>query len=364
MRPFNFGAGPAMLPQEVIETAKENLLNWNHTGVSMLELGHRTPDFIELLEETEALLRALLSISSEYHVLFLGTPARFHFGMIPLNFLNPKKEAGYLITGLWSSLAFKEALRVGRATCIASSEEVHFQNIPKEETWKLPQSPAYVYYTPNETVNGVRVDLNKTLSQYPLVADMTSCLLTEPLDINAYDLIFAGAQKNIANAGLTIVIIKDAFLKTIENESLLTYLDYRTHVQHRSLYATPPTFNCYIAKLMFDWIQKKGGVSALYKENCEKSSSLYAYLDASSFYHAEIRNKSDRSLTNVCFRMVRNELEETFLKEAEQEGLLNLRGHKTHGGLRASLYNAMPLDGVKKLIAFMDDFASGHIEKV
>lgn len=353
-----------MLPEDLLREVQSELLNWQGLGMSVLEIGHRTPEFIQLMNEAERLLQSLLTIPDNYHVLFLGGPARLQFGMIPLNFIKKGQQAGYLISGIWSSLAYDEACRLKTAYCVASSEQNDFRSVPSSSKWSIKENTAYLYYTPNETINGVRcasvpkdiLRLAHDDKSIPLIADMTSCLLTEPINVADYAMIFAGAQKNIANAGLTVIIIRDDLLKTINDSSLPTLLDYRTHVTHKSLYSTPPTFNCYMALKMFQWIEKQGGVENLYKINVKKATSLYQYIDASSFYQCKIANDS-RSLVNVCFTLANPSLEELFLKEATMNGLLALKGHKTVGGLRASMYNSMPLQGVEKLIAFMDDFA-------
>jgi phosphoserine aminotransferase len=355
-RVFNFGAGPAMLPVEILEEAQAELLNWQGMGLSILELGHRTEAFIALLDDTEQLLRSLLAIPAHYEVLFLGGSARIQFGMIPLNFLHPGETAGYLVTGLWSALAFEEAKRLMSAYCIASGEADKFQSVPPVQDWVIQDNATYLYFTPNETVHGVRTEFPAVFQGLSCIADMTSCLLTEPITITDYQLIFAGAQKNIANAGLTLVIVNKDWLARIDNTQLPLMLDYRTHVKHRSLYATPPTFNCYLAHKMFQWVQRQGGIASMYHNNVLKAGKLYDYLDASSFYDASVE-KSARSLVNVCFRTRDATQEARFLQEAQQNGLFALAGHRAAGGLRASLYNAMPMQGVDALIDFMQNFA-------
>jgi len=358
-RGFNFGAGPAMLPEEILCEAQNELLNWHGLGLSILEIGHRTSEFTELMTQAETSLRKLLTIPDNYQVLFLGGAARTQFASIPLNFLTKHNQAGYLITGLWSSMAYAEAKRLKNAYCIASSEGSGFTQVPDSSIWKLQDNTAYLYYTPNETVNGVRVAKPPHYDNLPLIADMTSCLLTEPININNYGLIFAGAQKNIANAGLTIVIIRDELLNTIQDSRLPTMMDYRVQTSNHSLYATPPTFNCYLALKMFHWIERQGGVDSLYRINCEKAARLYKYIDLSTAYLAKVEPEA-RSLVNVCFTLLKPELEPLFLEQATQNGLLALQGHRTAGGLRASIYNSMPMEGVERLINFMDDFARKH----
>jgi len=356
-RPYNFGAGPAELPESVLLEAQSELLNWQEQGMSILEVGHRTPEFQQLLQEAEADLRELLVIPENYHVLFLGGAARTHFAMVPMNLLSEDQQAGYLVSGIWSALAYDEARKLKSAYCIASSGKNGFKQAPDPVNWQLRKKTAYVYYTPNETINGVRVTDIPNIGDIPLIADMTSCLLSEPVDMSRFGLIFAGAQKNIAPAGLTVVIIRADLLEKLPATPIPTMMDYRVHVTHKSLYATPPVFNCYMAAKMFKWIKAQGGVQALAKVNQKKAAKLYDYIDASSFYHCPVDSNS-RSLMNVCFSLTKPELEDAFLAQARLQGLIALKGHRLVGGLRASLYNAMPMAGVDALIAFMKDFAS------
>ncbi|MDF1646688.1 MAG: 3-phosphoserine/phosphohydroxythreonine transaminase [Legionellaceae bacterium] len=341
---FYFGAGPAVLPETILREAQAELLNWNNTGLSILELGHRTDAFVTLLAEAEADLRDLLLIPDDYSVLFLGGAARTQFAMIPMNLMSSdKKRIGYICSGLWSRLAFEEAKRLGDAYLIT-------HNSPEKNT-------AYVYYTPNETVDGVRFPDIPDVGDVPLVADMTSCLLSEPIDVSQFGLIFAGAQKNIGPAGLTLVIIRHDLLKIIPDQVVPTMFDYRVHAKNRSLYATPPVFQCDLAAKMFKWVKAQGGVEALYQVNQAKAAKLYAYIDASKHYLCVVE-KPLRSIMNVCFSMTDSSKEAAFLQAAEATGLLGLKGHRVKGGLRASLYNAMPMEGVEALIAFMDAFVS------
>lgn len=358
MRPYNFGAGPAALPEALLLEVQNELLDWQGQGMSVMEIGHRTAPFQTLMEQLEADFRELLAIPKTYHVLFLGGAARTQFAMIPMNFLDTEQKAGYLVTGLWSSLAFDEANKLKKAYCVASTKDKNFTCIPSQEEWQLQKNTSYLYYTPNETVNGVRFNDMPKLG-IPLIADMTSCLLSEPINVQDFGLIFAGAQKNISIAGLTIVIIHEDLLKQTVTAPIATMLDYRTHVANKSLYATPPTFNCYIAQKMLAWIKMQGGVNALYQVNLKKAETMYHYIDASSFYDCPVQ-KNARSLMNVCFSLRRKELENKFLTGAKERGLYALQGHRTVGGLRASLYNAMPLSGVESLITFMQDFSEEH----
>ena len=361
IRAYNFGAGPAMLPESILLEAQAELLNWKGLGMSVMEVGHRTPPFEALMEELEASFRDVMSIPNNYHVLFLGGAARTQFAMVPLNCLGRDSKAGYLISGIWSSMAYDEASRLSHAYCIASSEPNQFTSVPNARSWRIEDDTRYVYYTPNETINGVRFNKIPDVGNIPLVADMTSCMLSEPFKVTDFGVMFAGAQKNISSAGLTIVIIRDDLLNDAPAYPIPTMMDYRTHVTHHSMYATPPMFNCYLALKMLEWVKAQGGVELLYKINQQKAAALYDYIDASSFYHCSIE-KHSRSIVNVCFTLEKKELEDAFLTLATQCGLLALKGHRTVGGLRASLYNAMPMAGVNALLAFMQGFAETHQE--
>lgn len=355
-RGYNFGAGPATLPLEILKEAQGEFLNWHEKGMSIMEIGHRTSDFVELLDETRALLKEILNIPNNYHVLFLGEPARSQFAIIPMNLLSYNQQAGYLVSGVWSGLALAECQKIRQAYCIATSEAEGFIDTPKQNNWYLAENTGYVYYTTNETINGVRFANTPKFGDIPLVADMTSSILSEPININDFGIIFAGAQKNIAPAGLSVLIIREDLIEQNVDYIIPTMFDYKTHVKNDSLYATPPTFNCYMANKMFKWIKEQGGVEKLYENNLLKANKLYDYIDNSDFYYCKVV-KSARSFMNVCFNMFREDLTQEFLTQSSQRGLLALKGHRVVGGLRASLYNAMPLAGVDALIEFMQDFA-------
>jgi len=355
-RIYNFGAGPAMLPEPILKQAQEELLSWHNLGLSILEVGHRTTEFTKLLNHAEQKLRELLGIPNNYHVLFLGGAARTQFAMIPMNFTTPDEQAGYLITGIWSQMAYAEAQLLKKAYCLASEEQNGFNNIPNPKDWSIAENTSYVYYTPNETINGIRYPYVPKTGGIPLIADMTSCLLSEPINVSQYGLIFAGAQKNIANAGLTVVIVREDLLEKLPNPTIPTMLNYKVQAEHHSLYATPPVFNCYLADKMFDWIKKQGGVEVLFRKNCLKAAKFYQFLDASDFYTTTVKPEA-RSIVNICFSIKDNQLENKFIAVAEQQGLYALKGHRLVGGLRASLYNAMPMSGVDALMHFMSQFA-------
>lgn len=342
---YYFGAGPAALPDAILHEAKSALLDWNNSGVSILEVGHRSDAFVVLLQHAEADLRELLDIPQNYQVFFLGGAARTQFSMIPMNLLSLEQaSAAYMISGVWSSLAYDEAKRFGTAYALEPGE------VCQPDT-------AYVYYTPNETIDGLRFADIPYTGDIPLVADMTSCLLSEVIDVSRFGLIFAGAQKNIGPAGLTVVIVRDDLLQKKPKHLVPTMLDYRVHAKHHSLYATPPVFQCYMAAKMFEWVKEQGGVEAFEVMNHAKSAKLYAYIDASSDYQSMVLDVCSRSLMNVCFSLTNKHHESAFLKHAEACGLRGLKGHRVKGGIRASLYNAMPMDGVDALIQCMDDFS-------
>ncbi len=355
-RVYNFGAGPSMLPETVLQEAQEEFLDWQRLGISILEVGHRSPEFLALLNHAEQSLRELLFIPSNYHVLFLGGAARTQFAMIPMNLLSPEELAGYLVTGVWSHMAFSEARHLKKAYCIASAEDNGYKTIPDPKNWEIKENTSYVYYTSNETVNGVRFPYVPKTKGATLIADMTSALLSEPLDVNNFGLIFAGAQKNIANAGLTIVIIRDDLLERMPIPNVPTMLNYKIQAEHHSLYATPPVFNCYLADKMFDWIKAQGGVEEIFRLNCQKAAKLYQYLDSTDFYTTHV-DPEVRSIVNICFSLKNDKLENEFLQLAQLRGLYALKGHRLVGGIRASFYNAMPMAGVDALIEFMSEFA-------
>ncbi len=355
-RPYNFGAGPATLPESLLIEAQAELLNWEGQGMSILEIGHRTPAFQTLMQDAETDLRDLLAIPDSYEVLFLGGAARTQFAMVPMNLMAPGQTAGYLVSGIWSALAYDEACKLKSAYCLGHSETNAYKQAPDITDLPIRDHTAYVYYTPNETINGVRYANIPQTGSIPLIADMTSCLLSEPINVSDYGLIFAGAQKNIAPAGLTVVIVRSSLLAAMTESAIPTMLDYRTHSQQHSLYATPPMFNCYMAAKMFKWVKAQGGVASLHQINRQKAEKLYDYIDSSIDYQCLVEQAS-RSWMNVCFSLSRPEREDEFLMKATQAGLYALKGHRLVGGLRASLYNAMPMSGVDALIAFMQDFA-------
>ena|SRR3990167_62302 len=359
-RGYNFGAGPATLPEDLLKTIQIELLEWQNSGMSILEIGHRTPEFKAVLHRAEQTLRQLLGIPSDYHVLFMNCSARALFAMIPMNFIDHTQHAGYLITGAWSAKAYAEASRIKSVYCIASGSATNFISVPEQSEWSIKDSTAYLYYTPNETINGLYCSKPTLTTSIPIIADMTSCLLTESISVSDYALIFAGAQKNIANSGMTIVIIKDAFLNTITNNNLPQAFDFRIQVAQQSLYSTPPTFNCYVADKMFSWIESQGGIAAMHANNLLKSRKVYCAIDQSNLY-TPIVTISARSFLNMCFTLPNNSLEDLFVAQSHARNLLMLRGHAKIGGIRVSSYNAMPLMGIDKLVEFMNEFSMENL---
>lgn len=352
-RVFNFSAGPAALPIEVLQKAQQELLDWRNLGMSVMEVSHRSKDYMELACEIEQDFRDLLQIPSDYSVLFLQGGARSQFAMVPMNLLNKHKTADYLDTGIWSSLAIKEASRYCEVNIVASSKDQNYSHIPTQ-TWHLNDHSAYFHYVDNETINGVEFSSVPEVS-LPIVSDMSSNILSRPVDVSRFALIYAGAQKNVGPAGLTLVIIrKDLLGKALPYTPSM--FDYELHATQGSMYNTPPTFAWYMAGLTFKWLKEQGGLETVAERNVKKSNMLYHYLDQSDFYYNTVKS-SDRSRMNVVFYLKDDTLNDTFLKEASACGLANLKGHKLIGGMRASLYNAVPTEAVEKLIEFMKDFS-------
>lgn len=354
-RAYNFCAGPATLPEEVLLEAQSEFLNWKGYGASVLEMGHRSSEVEALMMETEQRFRDVLSIPDAYSVIMIGGAGRSNFGMIPLNFLSEQSVGSYIISGIWSKMAYEEAVKLKSASIVASSEDIHHRALPTVSAKSIPSDAKYLYYTSNETVNGTQFSLPPK-ADIPLVCDMTSSLLSEPIAFERYGLIFAGAQKNIAQAGMSAVIISNDFLDTIDENAIIpTMMDYRVHVKSKSLYATPPVFNCYIANKVLQWVENNGGIPAFVQRNSRKAMKLYEFIDNSSFYSCKIDSAS-RSVMNVCFALPDSNLDNIFVTQAEKKGLLALKGHRAVGGMRASIYNAMPEEGVDALIAFMQFF--------
>lgn len=356
MRIYNFNAGPSALPTEVLEQARDELLDWHGTGMSIMEMSHRGKHFMEVAAEAEKDLRELMHIPANYKVLFLQGGARLQFAMIPMNLLRGKNTADYIDTGVWSKLAIKEAQKFCDVNVVASSEAEGYKTIPEENTWKLNPTAAYFHFTSNETVNGTEFQTEPHTHGIPLVSDMSSNILSQPIDINKYGLIYAGAQKNIGPAGVTVVIVREDLIgQTIPKTPVM--LDYKIHADNESMYNTPPTFSWYLAGLVFKWLKKHGGVEAIAKINERKAKKLYDFIDKSHGFYRNDIDKKYRSKMSAVFFLADEKLNETFLKEANASGFAGLKGHKLVGGMRASLYNAVSEKAVDDLIGFMAEFA-------
>jgi phosphoserine aminotransferase len=352
-RLYNFCAGPAALPVPVLETARNDMLDWHGRGLSVMEMSHRSKEFVGIAEHAEATLRELLAIPDDYAVLFLQGGASTQFAAVPLNLLPEGGCADYVNTGQWSIKAIAEGNRFGAARVAASSEGSNFSTIPSRDSWQLSADAAYLHYTPNETIGGVEFHWVPDVSA-PLVADMSSTILSQPLDVSRFGVIYAGAQKNIGPAGLTLVIVRRELLGR-SRPSCPVMLDWKTAAENDSMYNTPPTFALYLAGLVFAWLKDLGGLEAMAAMNRRKAEKLYAAIDGSAFYANPVELPS-RSLMNVPFTLADAALDKIFLQEAEAAGLLNLAGHRSVGGMRASIYNAVPEAAVDALIAFMQDF--------
>jgi len=353
-RIYNFSAGPAVLPREVLEQARDELVNWQGCGMSVMEMSHRGKEFMGIAAQAEADLRELMGIPANYKVLFLQGGASSQFAMVPMNLLRGKTNADYLNTGEWSKKAIKEAKKYCTVNIAASSEDKNFSYAPSQAQWKLSQDAAYVHYVANETIGGVEIFWTPQTGPVPLVADMSSTILSRSVEVSKFGVIYAGAQKNIGPSGLTVVIVRDDLIgQTVAGTP--TMFDYKTHADNESMYNTPPTYAIYIAGLVFKWLKHRGGLSAMENQNIAKSSLLYDYLNASALYHCPTAAEN-RSRMNVPFTLKDAALDEAFLKGAKERGLIQLKGHRSVGGMRASIYNAMPLDGVKALVAYMQEF--------
>ena len=356
---YNFSAGPAVLPREVLLQAQAEMLDWHGSGMSVMEMSHRGKEFISIAAQAEADLRELMAIPDNYKVLFLQGGAHLQFSMIPLNLLRGKLSADYVNTGEWSKKAINEAKKFSHVNVVASNADKNCTYVPAFDTWKLDKDAAYVHYTPNETIGGVEFNWVPNTGEVPLVADMSSNILSRPVDVWKYGLIYAGAQKNIGPAGLTLVIVRDDLIGHADPR-LPTMMDYKVHAENDSMYNTPPTYGIYMAGLVFSWLKKNGGIGAMERNNVAKANLLYAAIDNSNgFYHCPV-NKADRSRMNVPFTLKDAALDGEFLKQADGRGLLQLKGHRSVGGMRASIYNAMPYEGVQALVNFMNEFAAKH----
>lgn len=353
-RAYNFSAGPSMLPLSVIERVAADLPNYQGCGESVMEMSHRSKEFKNILAEAEQDLRDIMAIPDNYKVLFLQGGGTLQFAMVPLNLMSKSGKADYIVSGTWAKKAAKEAQKFGDIKIVASSEESTFTYIPEVTKDDFRPDADYVHITYNNTIYGTHYPYIPDTGDIPLVADMSSCILSEEVDVSKFGLIYAGAQKNVAPAGVTIVIIREDLLGNAK-ETVPTYLDYKVHADNDSAYNTPNCFGIYVAGEVFKYIKSIGGVAAMNKINVEKAAKLYDYIDASELYTCPVREK-DRSLMNVVFVTGDAELDKKFVAESKAQGLHNLNGHRSIGGMRASIYNAMPAEGVDKLIDFMKKF--------
>ena len=357
-RAYNFCAGPATLPESVLAQARDELLDWQGTGMSVMEMSHRSDEYVEIARQAEQDLRELMSIPEEYAVIFTQGGASSQFAAIPLNLAGPGERADYINTGIWSKKAIAEGKRFANVHVAASSESQGFKTIPDPTQWDLSRDAAYVHYTPNETIGGLEFDFIPETGGVPLVADLSSTIMSRPLDVSRFGMIYAGAQKNIGPSGLVVVIIRKDLLGRGQ-ASMPTMFNYQVMVENESMFNTPATFSWYLAGLVFKWLKAQGGVQAMGELNRRKAERLYGYIDGSGFYDNPIEPRF-RSWMNVPFTLADSALNAAFLKGAEEQGLLNLKGHRSVGGMRASIYNAMPLEGVEALVEYMAGFEKEH----
>ena len=357
-RVFNFSAGPAMLPAEVLEQAREEMLDWQGSGMSVMEMSHRGKEFMQIAAQAEQDLRELLAVPDDYKVLFLQGGASTQFALIPMNLAAGGQGADYLNTGAWSKKAIAEAKRHLPVNVAASTETEQFTRAPAQAELALDAGAAYVHYTPNETIGGVEFSYIPDTGDVPLVADVSSTLLSRPLEVSRYGILYAGAQKNVGPAGLTLVIIRQDLLER-SPDSLSPMFNYKAMAEAGSMYNTPPTYAWYLAGLVFAWLKRNGGLAAMAKINQRKAQKLYQAIDGSDFYHNPV-DPGSRSWMNVPFTLADPALDPVFLEQAAQAGLKTLKGHRSVGGMRASLYNAMPEQGVDRLVEFMREFEASH----
>ncbi|MBQ7412422.1 MAG: 3-phosphoserine/phosphohydroxythreonine transaminase [Clostridia bacterium] len=354
-RVYNFSAGPSMLPLEVLEKAAAEMLCYKDSGMSVMEMSHRSPVYEEIIADAEKLLRKIMNIPDNYKVLFLQGGASTQFAAVPLNLMNKNKKADYIVSGQFSGKAFKEAQKYGDVACVATSKDANFAFIPQTTRESFRPDADYVHICFNNTIYGTKFNYIPDTGDIPLVADMSSCIISEPVDVTKFGMIYAGAQKNMAPAGLTIVIVREDLIGNAR-EDIPTMLDYKIMADNGSMYNTPPCYCIYIAKLVYEWIDSLGGLEKMKEMNEKKAKVLYDYLDSQDYYIAPVQKES-RSLMNVTFVTGNADLDKKFASEAAAAGLKNLKGHRSVGGRRASIYNAMPYDGVVKLVEFMKKFA-------
>ena len=357
-RVYNFSAGPSVLPEEVLKKAAAQMTEYGDSGMSVMEMSHRSADYEAIIGKAESLLRELMHIPDNYKVLFLQGGASTQFAMIPLNLLKKSKKADYVITGQWAKKAASEAEKYGEVKKVASSADKTFSYIPKLCQNEFTPDADYFHITYNNTIYGTRYTSLPETGNVPLVADISSNILSEPIDVSKFGLLYAGAQKNMGPAGLTVVIVREDLIAD-PDDAVPTMLSYKIHAENGSMYNTPPTYSIYICMLVLEWLKEQGGIEGIYKTNLEKAKTLYDYLDSSEMFKGTVE-KEDRSLMNVPFVTDSEELNAKFIKEAKQKGFVNLKGHRSVGGMRASIYNAMSLDGVCALVEFMKEFEKNN----
>jgi phosphoserine aminotransferase len=358
-RVFNFSAGPAALPEPVLRRAAEELLDWHGCGMSVMEMSHRGKEFISIAEQAESLLRELLAVPANYKVLFMQGGAIGENAIVPMNLLRGRKSIDFIDTGEWSKKSIKEAKKYAAVNVAASGAETGYDRVPPRGQWKLDADAAYLHICSNETIGGVQYHFTPEVGGVPLVADMSSDILSRPIDVSKYGLIYGGAQKNIGPAGLTIVIVRDDLI----GQALPicpSAFDFKTVADNDSMYNTPPTYAIYIAGLVFEWLKDQGGLAAMAERNRAKAALIYDFLDAGSGFYKSPVQKDSRSLMNVPFKLADESLDGAFLKGAEARGMLQLKGHRSVGGMRASIYNAMPKEGVQALVSYMKEFEASH----
>jgi phosphoserine aminotransferase len=358
-RIYNLSAGPAILPEEVLLEAQKDLYSYKGSGMSVMEMSHRGKIFDGIIKEADANLRKLLNIGDNYSILFLQGGATLQFSMVPLNLMPPKNKADYILTGAWAEKAAKEAKRVGAVNVAASTKEEKYFRIPKQAEMKLDPDASYVHFTSNNTIFGTQFRTEPEAGNVPLVCDASSDFLHKKIDINKYALIYAGAQKNIGPSGVTVVVIRKDMLER-SSDSLHTYMNYKIHADNETMYNTPTTFGIYIAGLVFKWLLDMGGLDEMYKRNLDKAKVLYDAIDGSDGYYKGTTAVEDRSLMNVTYRLPNEQLEEKFIKESSGKGFSGLKGHRSVGGIRASIYNAFPKAGVEALAEFMNEFKKNN----
>ncbi|MDM0050152.1 3-phosphoserine/phosphohydroxythreonine transaminase [Variovorax sp. J22R115] len=357
-RVFNFSAGPATLPESVLRQAADEMLDWRGSGMSVMEMSHRGKEFISIHAEAESLLRELLGVPADYKVLFLQGGAIGENAIVPMNMLRGRASADYIDTGEWSKKSIKEAKKYCKVNVAASSEAGGYVSVPRRETWKLDPDAAYVHICSNETIGGVEYHWTPDTGEVPLVADMSSNFMSRPVDVRRYGLIYGGAQKNVGPAGVTIVIVRDDLIGQALPITPSAF-DYKIQADNDSMFNTPPTYTIYIAGLVFNWIKAQGGLEAMEAHNRKKAAVLYDHLETTSFFYNPVA-REDRSLMNVPFKLRDESLDEAFLKGAQARGMVQLKGHRSVGGMRASIYNAMPIEGVTALVEYMKEFEVGH----